>query len=185
MTRPLKIASILFAAALVLAACGDDDDDAAVTGTAAPTTSTASGSGGSGGSDGATTTTAGAAASATTAAPAAAATITVATTSLGDVLADADGRTLYVFAKDAQDTSNCTGGCLQLWPRYAPATVTAGDGVDASALGSFGVDGVQQATVAGQPLYYYASDTGPGDVNGQGVGDNWWVVAPDGTRIEQ
>jgi Secreted repeat of unknown function len=34
------------------------------------------------------------------------------------------------------------------------------------------------------PLYYFAQDRAPGDLNGRGVGGVWWVVAPDGTLIE-
>jgi predicted lipoprotein with Yx(FWY)xxD motif len=174
MRRAAKVFLAMGAAAVLLAACGDDDGGTASTGTtAAPTTTAAE-----------TTTTGGAT---TTVAPASTvdATITVAATSLGDVLADADGRTLYVFAMDEPDTSNCTGGCLQAWPRYAPASIAAGEGIDESLLGSFTVDGVEQATIDQQPLYYFASDAAPGDVNGQGVGGNWWVVAPDGTPIEE
>jgi predicted lipoprotein with Yx(FWY)xxD motif len=173
MRRAARIATVALAAALAVAACGDDDD-AAVTGTAAPTSTTAE------------STTTAAPAATTTAAPAASAdaTVTVASTTLGDVLADADGRTLYVFARDEPGTSNCTGGCLQTWPRYAPAAVVAGAGIDGSQLGSIAVDGVEQVTIDEQPLYYFAGDAAPGDVTGQGVGGNWWVVAPDGTPIE-
>jgi predicted lipoprotein with Yx(FWY)xxD motif len=172
MLRAGKLAAVAFVAVLVMAACGDDDDTS-VTGTLAPTTTVAP-----------TTTAPTRSAAPTTTAATAAATVTVASTSLGDVLADAQGRTLYVFMMDTPDTSNCTGGCLSAWPRYAPAAVSAGPGVDASLLGTITVDGGPQATVAQRPLYYFASDTAPGDVKGQGVGGNWWVVAADGTPIE-
>ena len=34
------------------------------------------------------------------------------------------------------------------------------------------------------PLYTFAADEAPGDVNGQGVGEVWYAVAPDGSLIE-
>jgi predicted lipoprotein with Yx(FWY)xxD motif len=33
------------------------------------------------------------------------------------------------------------------------------------------------------PLYHYIKDSKPGDVNGQGVGTSWYVVAPDGMAV--
>jgi len=43
--------------------------------------------------------------------------------------------------------------------------------------------GEPQLAVGGWPLYHYAADAEPGDVNGQGVGGNWFAVAPDGSLI--
>ncbi|MFB6137242.1 MAG: hypothetical protein ABEJ42_02730 [Halobacteriaceae archaeon] len=42
-------------------------------------------------------------------------------------------------------------------------------------------DGDVQVAANGWPLYYYADDAAPGDATGQGAGDAWWVLAPDGT----
>ena len=62
--------------------------------------------------------------------------------------------------------------------------VTVGDGLDA---GDFGTitrdDGTTQLTVARQPLYRYTPDGEPGDTNGQGVGDVWFAVGPDGEAV--
>lgn len=33
------------------------------------------------------------------------------------------------------------------------------------------------------PLYYYAEDSEPGDTNGQGIGDIWFVVGADGQLV--
>ena len=61
----------------------------------------------------------------------------------------------------------------------------AGDGVDGSLLGTTERDdGTTQVTYDGQPLYVFASDAAPGDTNGQGVGEVWFVVGPDGKTIE-
>ena len=178
MARRMRLAgAAVAAAALLMAGCGDDSGNGATTATTtapttAPTTTAAS-----------SATTGGASATTAPAPTGAEATITVGSTSLGDVLADGDGRTLYVFLKDTPDTSACTGGCLQVWPRYAPTAVSAGEGVDESLLGSITVDGATQATIDHKPLYYFASDAAPGDVNGQGISGSWYVVAADGTPV--
>lgn len=112
------------------------------------------------------------------------ATVLVATSDLGDILTDADGMTIYYFANDTEGVSNCDEDCLANWP---PVVVdgepTAGDGVDAE-LGTIDVDGETWLTVNGFPAYYFAGDAAEGDVNGQGVGDVWWVFGADGEPIE-
>ena len=57
---------------------------------------------------------------------------------------------------------------------------TAGEGADEAMLGTAARpdDGSEQATYNGWPLYYFAQDAAPGDTNGQGIGENWWVVDP-------
>ena len=100
---------------------------------------------------------------------------------LGDILVDSKGMTLYRFEKDQADVSNCNGGCAAAWPPLVVAAgqdPTAGDGV----TGKLGVitrqDGSLQVTYNSLPLYYFASDSQPGDTNGQDVGDVWYVVHP-------
>jgi predicted lipoprotein with Yx(FWY)xxD motif len=95
------------------------------------------------------------------------------------VLADAAGRTVYTFDKDAPGKSNCSGGCLTAWPAFM-----AKDG--ASAKGDFTLidaAGGKQWTVKGMPLYYFAGDSKPGDRNGDGSGGVWHTVgsAPKAT----
>ena len=110
-------------------------------------------------------------------------TVTTAGSSLGTILVDGAGRTLYLFTKDSPGTSTCTGGCLALWPPLL-GTATAGTGVDASLLGTLTrPDGKTQVSYKGMPLYYWARDTAPGQTNGQGVQGVWWVVSPQGTPI--
>lgn len=116
---------------------------------------------------------------------AAATTVMVTTSDFGDILADGDGNTLYVFDNDEEGVSNCTGGCADTWPPLT-GDVEAGPEVDAGLLGTVERDdGATQVTYDGSPLYYYAADAEPGDINGQGVGDVWWVVGPDGQRITE
>ena len=105
---------------------------------------------------------------------------------LGTILVDAGGMTLYVFDKDEAGKSNCTGGCLEKWP---PLYVDNEDEVLASndITGEVGTieagDGMFQVTIDNQPLYYYAEDAAPGDINGQGVNDAWWVVSVEGKTV--
>ena len=121
---------------------------------------------------------------ATTAAPEAAdATVTVASSELGEILVDADGNTLYLFVPDAQGESVCYDQCEEAWPPLS-GDVSAGDGVDGSLLGTTErTDGSMQATYNDWPLYYFAADNAPGDINGQGVNDVWYVLDAAGNGI--
>jgi predicted lipoprotein with Yx(FWY)xxD motif len=112
--------------------------------------------------------------------------VTVAVTSsdLGEIIVDAEGRTLYVFLNDAQGESVCYDECETNWPPLT-GMPDAGEGVDASLLGTTERDdGSGQVTYDGWPLYYFAADSTPGDSNGQGVGDVWFVVGPEGEPIQ-
>jgi predicted lipoprotein with Yx(FWY)xxD motif len=60
----------------------------------------------------------------------------------------------------------------------------AADGVTGDVATITRDDGSRQITVNGLPLYLYAPDEAPGDVTGQGVGGVWWVVGPDGAKID-
>lgn len=106
--------------------------------------------------------------------------------SLGMILTDSDGRTLYVFLNDADGESTCYDDCATSWPALkARGELVAGDGIDAALLDSVErTDGGEQVTYAGQPLYYFSGDEGPGDTNGQEIGDVWYVVSPDGEPVE-
>jgi predicted lipoprotein with Yx(FWY)xxD motif len=120
---------------------------------------------------------------------AAAGTVTIKTisTSKGTVLATANGRTLYWFAKDTATQSNCTGSCATYWP---PVTGTAVAATGAALPHGFGTikraNGQTQATYDGHPLYTYAGDTAARQVNGNDVnasGGLWWAVTPSGTKL--
>ena len=153
-------AALLAALTVALAACGGNDDGAS--GTAAP------------------------AAPATTAAQeASGATVAVASSRLGEILVDAEGRTLYAFAKDKGDQSACSGECATNWPALT-GTATAGTGAQASLLStSMQANGTSQVTYDGRPLYYFAGDTKPGDTNGQAVGKVWFALAADGELVQE
>lgn len=102
---------------------------------------------------------------------------------LGEYLSDGDGNTLYLFLPDdASGESTCYDTCEANWPPLGEAV--AGDRVDAALLGTTTrADGSVQATYGGWPLYYFGADAVPGDVNGQGVNDVWFVVSPGGDAV--
>ena len=111
-------------------------------------------------------------------------TLAMADSSLGSILVDGKGITLYLFTKDTPNASNCTGQCLAAWPPLL-GKPTAGKGVDAAKLGSFPrADGSTQASYNGWPLYYWEQDTKPGDVTGQDVNKVWYVLNRDGTAVK-
>jgi predicted lipoprotein with Yx(FWY)xxD motif len=98
-------------------------------------------------------------------------------TSIGPVLADSKGLTLYWYSKDTRMTSACTGSCATAWP---PLTGTAMATMGVRLTGKLGAitrpGGIQQATYKGHPLYLYAGDTAPGQVKGNGLGGVWHVL---------
>jgi predicted lipoprotein with Yx(FWY)xxD motif len=115
----------------------------------------------------------------------AAVTIMATTTDLGTFLTDEAGMTLYYFANDTSPgVSTCTDSCVENWPLLTVAEgqgLVAGEGVT-GVLASFPrADGTMQVSYDGRPLYYFAGDQAPGDTNGQGRGDVWYVAAEDGT----
>ena len=104
---------------------------------------------------------------------------------LGKILVNGQGMTLYTFGADTPGTSNCSGACLQNWPAL---TITSGNPVAGSGVtGTLGVitraDGTKQVTLNGMPLYTFFKDSKAGDANGQGItafGGLWSVVVVGG-----
>ena len=111
-------------------------------------------------------------------------TVKVADSSLGDILVDGSGRTLYLFVHDGDNSASmdCDASCKAQWP-VVEGKPTAGDGADASLLGTTKTG--NQATYAGHPLYYYAGDKAAGDVNGQGVDQIWYVLDGKGSAVKK
>lgn len=111
-------------------------------------------------------------------------TVHAAMLSVGDVLVDAGGRTLYVFSPDKHHAPTCTGGCAAVWPPLLVRHVRAGGGVHKRMLGSVKTgDGKRQATYDGWPLYTYSGDSKAGQANGQGVtgfGGTWSTIGANG-----
>jgi predicted lipoprotein with Yx(FWY)xxD motif len=116
------------------------------------------------------------------------ATVGLASTGLGQILVDSQGRTLYLFQKDSGTTSACTGACATAWPPdRTTGQPTVGTGVSASLIGTATrSDGDPQVTYNGHPLYRFANDQKAGDTNGQGVtafGGSWFVLSSAGTQV--
>jgi predicted lipoprotein with Yx(FWY)xxD motif len=102
------------------------------------------------------------------------ATVGVRTTSLGQVLVDAKGRTLYVFDRGA-----CTGSCAAMWPPL----LTAGKPKGVHGLATKRrADGKLQVTFGGKLLYHYALDTKPGEVFGAAIA-HWFALSPQGAKL--
>jgi predicted lipoprotein with Yx(FWY)xxD motif len=104
----------------------------------------------------------------------------------GPALTDQDGFTLYLFTKDTQNpsVSTCYGPCARTWP---PVVVRSTEpelaGVDPALVGEVArEDGERQLTVNGWPVYRYAKDTAPGQTNGHGIDNTWFVIEPAGCK---
>ena len=129
------------------------------------------------------------AATPTTSAAGQAATVDVATNpSLGTILVDSQGRTLYLFEKDSGTTSECSGACAVAWPPVlTTGQATAGMGATGSLIGTTKrADGQTQVTYNGHPLYTFVNDENAGDTNGQGVnayGAKWYVLSTSGDEV--
>jgi predicted lipoprotein with Yx(FWY)xxD motif len=104
---------------------------------------------------------------------------------LGTFVADAEGMTLYFFLNDTGSESTCYDQCAGNWPAYTTqGEPQAGAGIDASLVGTTTrADGTVQVTYNGKPLYHFAGDESPGDTNGQGIGDVWFVASAAGEPI--
>lgn len=115
-------------------------------------------------------------------------TVQVRRTSLGQILVDSRGRTLYLFKKDTGGKSRCSGSCAVNWPPLlATGRLVAGSGIKGSKLATTRrSDGKTQVVYNGHPLYRFIGDTKPGNTNGEGLvasGARWFVVSPAGNQI--
>ncbi|WP_392838833.1 hypothetical protein [Streptomyces sp. LN500] len=95
---------------------------------------------------------------------------------------------LYRFDNDTASPSQsaCNDDCAAQWP---PVTIKQGGniylaGVSPQQIGAIQrQDGLIQITVGGWPVYRYAGDTKPGDLNGQGIGGTWFAIGPTGEKV--
>jgi len=109
--------------------------------------------------------------------------VKIATGSMGQYLTGQDGKTLYTFAVDKPNTSNCADTCATNWPPFTIATgdtLKPGDGVTGTLTTFARADGTMQVAYDGAPLYYFKNDAKAGDTNGQGVSGKWFVASPTG-----
>jgi predicted lipoprotein with Yx(FWY)xxD motif len=126
--------------------------------------------------------------SATKAAPAGGTVVSTAKTSLGRILVNPRGRTLYLFGKDKNGKSACSGMCATFWPPLMTAgKPRAAAGVKASLLGTTKrANGRLQVTYNHHPLYTFVKDKQKGQTNGEGLsafGAKWYAVSPAGAKV--
>ena len=149
----LKLSVPALAACLLLAACGGGKSSNATSAGAPPAQTTGSGS--------------------STAA------VKTASSSLGTILVNAQGMTLYRLSGEQNGKFICTStACTGVWH---PLTIAAGS-APSGEVGSLSTvkrpDGTTQVTYKGTPLYTFASDRQPGETKGQGFKDvgTWSVI---------
>jgi predicted lipoprotein with Yx(FWY)xxD motif len=113
--------------------------------------------------------------------------VSVASSSLGKILVDSRGLTLYTYGHDTRNVSVCTDVCARVWP---PATVagapTAATGVSRARLNTITrSDHETQLVYRGHPLYTFSEDTRRGQMGGEGFLGVWFVVSPAGKAIKR
>ena len=116
------------------------------------------------------------------------ATLSLRQTNLGQILVSAKGRTLYLFMKDRNGRSACSGGCASYWPPLVKTgKLTVGPGVKQSLVGTTKrADGRLQVTYKKHPLYTFALDKRAGQTNGQATsnfGAKWYAVSAQGGAV--
>jgi predicted lipoprotein with Yx(FWY)xxD motif len=158
MRQPLKLSLPALAASLLIAACGSSSPsntkNSAAKSTGSATTQTSSSSSN-------------------------AAVVKSASSSLGTILVDSQGMTLYRLSGEQNGKFICTSSaCLGVWhPLIAPS-----GGAPSGEVGSLGTvkrpEGTMQVTYKGMPLYTFAQDKQAGETNGQGIKDvgTWSVI---------
>lgn len=116
------------------------------------------------------------------------ATVSLRKTKLGLILVNSRGHTLYLFAKDRNGKSACSGSCARFWPPLlSSGKPTAGPGVKRSLVGTTRrSNGSLQVTYNRHRLYAYALDKRAGQTRGEGsfaFGAKWWAVSARGTAV--
>jgi predicted lipoprotein with Yx(FWY)xxD motif len=116
--------------------------------------------------------------------------VSTAKTSLGRILVDSRGHTLYMFGKDRNGKSACAGQCASYWPPLITAgKPRAAAGARVSLLGTTRrADGRMQVTYKHHPLYTFVKDKRKGQTNGEEVhafGAEWDAVSPAGAKVEK
>jgi predicted lipoprotein with Yx(FWY)xxD motif len=175
MVRHIRLGALSLAALFVLSSCGGGSSSSGASSGGA-----ASGGGSSGGSSSAGVKAAGA--------TKATAALQVHHTSLGNVLVNGQGMTVYMLTADKPGHSSCSTQCLGYWspvpPVAKPGTL---HGISAKVASTASMAGKPMATAGGWPLYTYVGDHGPGDTTGEGIrtfGGVWYAVSPSGQPVK-
>src|SRR6478735_2900654 len=168
MKRNVRVAVAALIGVIAFAACGS------------------SGSKGGANKEADTTSTTAASATSSTTAPGAKDTLQLVDTSLGKVIAGADGKVLYLYTPDGTAAvSTVPAAVLQAWPPVVvKAAPTVGTGLDQSKV-STGTQpsGAKWVRYNGHLLYGFTGDASPGDINGNGISGVWHAVNASGDAI--
>jgi predicted lipoprotein with Yx(FWY)xxD motif len=112
-------------------------------------------------------------------------------TSLGSVIVDSSGFTLFRFSKDSGKQNMClkTSECSTTWPALETSgQPTVGPGLKASLVSTISLPGgKRQVTYAGHPLYRYALASERGETSYAGVkqfGGTWYAVSASGATVK-
>jgi predicted lipoprotein with Yx(FWY)xxD motif len=116
------------------------------------------------------------------------ATVSLRKTKLGPILVNAQGHTIYLFARDRNGKSACSGSCARFWPPLlSRGKPTAGPGVKPTLVGTVRrSNGRLQVTYNKHPLYSYSLDKQAGQTNGEGslaFGGKWYAISAKGTAV--
>ena len=163
MRHLLKLSLPAAAASLLLAACGSSSSGKTTSSAASTQSPAQTGSSSSG------------------------AVVRTASNSLGTILVDSQGMTLYHLGGEQNGKFICTSSaCLGVWhPLIAPSSGNL------SGIGSLGTvkrpEGTMQVTYRGTPLYTFTGDTQAGDTRGQGIKDvgTWSAVTTSSSGPEK
>ena len=156
MRHLLKLSLPALAASLLLAACGSSSSSN-TTSSAASTQPAAQ----------------------TTSSPSSAVVVKTASNSLGTILVDSQGMTLYHLSGEQNGKFICTSSaCVGVWhPLIAPSSgAPSGGGVTLGTVKR--PEGTVQVTYKGTPLYTFTGDQQAGETKGQGIKDvgTWSAV---------
>src|SRR4029077_6806688 len=114
--------------------------------------------------------------------------VSTAKTSLGTILVNSRGHTLYLFGKDPKGKSACSGQCATFWPPLiSSGKPRAAGSAKASLIGTIKrADGRRQVTYNHHPLYTFVKDTKKGQTPGEAFsafGAKWYAVSPAGAKV--
>ena len=97
-------------------------------------------------------------------------------TSVGTVLADAQGFTLYTYKNDPMGKSECNGRCARKWPPVPADGVVLPPDSELSVITR--KDGKTQLAWRGHALYRWEKDKEPGQTTGHDLGEVWYAARP-------
>jgi predicted lipoprotein with Yx(FWY)xxD motif len=160
MPHLLKLSLPALAASLLLAACGSSSSSSTTSSVASTQPAAQSTS------------------------PSSAAVVKTASNSLGTILVNSQGMTLYHLSGEVNGKFICTSSaCVGVWhPLIAPSS-----GTPSGEVGSLGTikrpEGTMQVTYKGTPLYIFTGDKQAGETKGQGIKDvgTWSAVTTSST----